>query len=90
MVLDREPNIKKLDFSQFHPLDHMPFTSECRGYYGGGKGHFLLLWEYRWRRRIITHTLCQINHHEWCDGWIKDKMGDRHPVRVCWNCGTQQ
>lgn len=36
-----------LDFSRFHPLDHVVGTLRCRSCYGGIRYHLALLWEYK-------------------------------------------
>ena len=62
------PGGRKLDFSQFHPLDHRPFDERCRSFYGGGVRHLQLWWWYKfdykpdqlWHRWV----LCRLNRHE--------------------------
>lgn len=49
----------KLDFSQFHPLDHWPGTKRCRSFYGGTRKHLSMTWEYR-RRDQVLHPLYSV------------------------------
>jgi len=54
MAWGPEPHeVKHLDFSQFHALDHWPFTAYCRDQYGGGRHHLHLAWEYRRRDQLL-------------------------------------
>lgn len=58
--------IKELDFSIFHPLDHHPFGAECRAWHGGSWNHLKLTWTLRrWPqiRGIAFLLLCRINIH---------------------------
>lgn len=48
----------KLDFSQFHPLDHWPLSKRCREHYGGFRNHVKLVWCYKWN----------------IEGWIKEHI----------------
>jgi hypothetical protein len=79
----------KLDFSQFHPLDHRPLTRRCREHYGGLRRHLWLLWEFHWevptRIKRISHCWLR-NDHCWRpwyrgDGQGGMTYGGRH---CCW------
>jgi hypothetical protein len=48
-----EPIIKTVDFSQFHMLDHWPFTKRCRTFYGGGRRHLWMAWHFRRREQVL-------------------------------------
>lgn len=43
----------KLDFSQFHPLDHWPASKRCMSLPGGPKNHMSLAWQYKWRDKLV-------------------------------------
>lgn len=65
------PNVpppKRLDFSEFHPLDHRPGTAECRNYPGGVRRHVQYEWHFRTGPRIRSflgrHTLCHVGRHD--------------------------
>lgn len=57
----------KLDYSQFHPLDHWPGTGRCRSLPGGTRNHLQLAWDYQRReqalRPIYWLLLCRIGRH---------------------------
>lgn len=60
----------KLDFSQFHPLDHYPWQRRCREFYGGPARHVYLAWTYRYRDRItgllwFRWARCPFGAHRW-------------------------
>jgi hypothetical protein len=39
--------VKEIDFSIFHPLDHWAFSRDCFGWYGGPLQHLRLWWEFQ-------------------------------------------
>lgn len=59
----------RLDFSQYHPLDHWPGTRRCRQHYGGWRGHLSMAWEYRRRDQVVglfaRWTTCLMGRHSW-------------------------
>lgn len=59
----------KFDFSQFHPLDHWPYSPRCHEFYGGGRHHLRLAWDIRRRDEVIgvfaRFTTCLIGNHKW-------------------------
>lgn len=59
----------RLDFSQYHPLDHWPWSPRCHTFYGGGRHHLIIAWQYRRRDEVIgvfaRWTTCFIGHHKW-------------------------
>lgn len=66
---EREVPVENLDFSQFHALDHWPWTRWCREQpYGGGWHHVKSTWQ--WRRRDqwfgwwFKITQCTFGKHE--------------------------
>jgi len=64
----KEPEIKELDFSQFHPLMHRPFSRECFGWYGGPTRHIELWWDYQ-RPDPIGAVLCRLGRHDMTPYW---------------------
>lgn len=52
----------KLDFSEFHPLDHTLFG--CRGYPGGWRQHVAYRWDFQWRDAVRGRTWCRVGRHE--------------------------
>jgi hypothetical protein len=61
------PVIRKLDFSQFHPLDHS--VRNCRGYPGGWRTHLKYRWEFQWEARLRRRLLCPLGRHQWSQWW---------------------
>ncbi len=55
----------KLDFSEFHPLDHSVFS--CYGYPGGVERHLALMWKYQLKDAVGRNTLCRIGIHDYVD-----------------------
>jgi len=39
--------IREIDFSVWHPLDHWAFSSYCWSFHGGGFHHLKLWWEFQ-------------------------------------------
>jgi hypothetical protein len=76
------PEIRELDFSEFHPLDHLPGSARCRELPGGIRNHLAMAWEYKWRREVAVQTLCRIGRHHECNAWQRS----RGEFRSCWNC----
>jgi hypothetical protein len=44
----------RLDFSEFHPLDHWPATARCRSLPGGAVRHLRYAWVFRRREQAMT------------------------------------
>jgi hypothetical protein len=59
--------IKKLDFSQFHPLDHNIFDKECKEWYGGRLNHIKLWWRYQFEPDLVRNTLCRLGLHRFVE-----------------------
>lgn len=57
--------IRDLDFSVYHPLDHHLF--DCVGYPGGRIRHLVLCWEYQLRPELRRLTLCKLGLHSWVE-----------------------
>lgn len=59
----------KLDFSQWHPLDHWPGTRRCREHYGGWRRHLTIAWEFHRRDQVVgwfaRWTTCLMGRHSW-------------------------
>jgi len=87
------PEIRLLDFSEFHPTgDHWPFTPYCRTFYGGGRQHIALAWEYRRRDQLLAPWhwwQCRRGHHRMMDGWRRDRLTmDMVAATWCHYCGA--
>lgn len=61
------PSIK-LDFSEFHPIDHWPGSRYCRSLPGGTRRHLACAWDIKWRERVQAPLywtlLCRIGRHK--------------------------
>ena len=66
--------IKKIDFSQFHPLDHWMLTKRCREMYGGWRTHWKYGWAFKWKDDIRRHTLCLVGIHK-AQQWTRVNTG---------------
>jgi hypothetical protein len=83
------PNIdpKKIDFSQFHPFDHIPGGTRCFALYGGPKQHMKLSWEFYWSSELRRVTLCRIGRHKYVDGWQRKSKDDPwQALTTCRDC----
>lgn len=62
----------RLDFSQWHPLDHWPGTKRCQEHYGGWKHHLVIAWDFHRKDQVISwlwRPLCLFGKHRmqiWC------------------------
>lgn len=65
------PVIKKLDFSDFHPLDHN--LLECRGYPGGRRLHIHYFWTFKHANWLRRNTLCRIGVHDEAMPWYRSQ-----------------
>lgn len=87
--------VLKLDWSEYHPLDHWPFDARCRQFPGGGRRHLGDTWHYRRREQMIKTFIdpfwklinCRRGKHRWQISCFQD--GD-HLVwsAYCWPCDT--
>lgn len=81
----------KLDFSEFHPLDHWCFTRDCAGWHGGWINHIKLWWEYQ-APDPVGRLMCLAGFHDitpyWHYGKGEDPTKDKPPsgewCRRCW------
>lgn len=67
MTENSPPEIKSLDFSEFHPLDHSVWR--CTGFPGGRKRHLHYRWDFQWRDRLRSWTLCRLGRHRPVQWW---------------------
>jgi hypothetical protein len=80
-----KPNIdpSKLDFSEFHPLDHSPGGRRRRQLPGGLRNHLHLAWTFKWSEQLRRATLCRMGRHHWCTGWTL-RLGECRICSGCW------
>lgn len=69
--------VEKLDFSQWHPLDHHWWSPICPTFHGGRRNHFELWYDYQ-RPRPIQTVKCWLGRHEWVEFW----RGKANPASV--------
>lgn len=81
---DRPPEIRKLDFSQFHPLDHSVLA--CRGYPGGRRRHLAYRWEFQVRDQVLRWVLCPFRRHRWVTWW----RGQQEDGVTCARCEKER
>lgn len=74
--------IRELNFSQFHALDHVPGSPYCWTQYGGLRIHLKYGWDLRWRGWI----LCPLGRHRWAN-W-RNHLGDTSVQ--CWFCAKDK
>lgn len=75
------PKIEKIDFSEFHPLDHN--LLQCRGYPGGWRTHLKFRWEFFVAPALERQTFCRIGRHRrYGDAW----HGQEYLGRQCGAC----
>lgn len=84
--------IKKLDFSQFHPLDHWPWQRRCWSrkvqygwetqFYGGPIHHMKLAWEFKWREQVLYRPLHTFGIHRFVT-WHSDAKGYQTICEFC-------
>jgi|SRR6266699_2385542 len=88
----------KLDFSQFHPLDHWPWERRCWSkeiqpgwetpFYGGPRHHLKIAWEYKYRDYLLIHLhknlLCHFGKHYMMKGW---NPHEQEYFESCLACG---
>jgi hypothetical protein len=78
------PDTKRLDFSQFHPLDH--YLWQCTGYPGGHRRHLAYRWEFEWRHRLRSRTLCRLGRHSPVQWW---RRYDGKSWSACAHCDKE-
>lgn len=98
------PDIRRFDFSVFHPQDHRAWDDRCRTLPGGGRRHLRDWWDYRFEYRpdlLVGRLACRLlRRHDYRDSWhahqatAAQKAGlERRPMfydgrQCCW-CGAQ-
>lgn len=87
--------IRHIDFSEFHPLDHS--LIKCRGYPGGRRRHLEFSWDFIWKDRVRGQTVCRVGFHDF-QVWHKASPGptfgqpvvhDEIERVVCGGCGRE-
>ena len=73
----------KLDFSQFHPLDHFPASRRCRSLPGGWRNHLKMAWDFKWSRELAYYTRCKLGYHRYGRAWQQSR-GDFRACVWCW------
>jgi hypothetical protein len=74
----------KLDFSQFHPLDHSVWA--CRDYPGGRRTHLAYRWDFQWSGTVKRWTLCLLGKHEPVKWHPGPRCPDQAIHTACGNC----
>lgn len=80
------PDVRELDFSIYHPLDHDWWKPVCRTFYGGVLRHWQLWWDYRsfWAEGVLQRRIfCPFGRHQWITAYKRDGTPTRS---FCWNC----
>jgi hypothetical protein len=76
----------RLDFSQFHPLDHRPAGSRCRSLPGGTRNHLRLAWQFHRREQALAPLyrliLCPLGRHAE-QVWYRDNEDGTQTVMPC-------
>jgi hypothetical protein len=95
------PDIRRLDFSLFHPQDHRAFDARCRRLPGGGPRHLRDWWDYRFEYRpdlIKGRLACRLlKRHDYRESWHAHKATPAEKAglerrrmfydgRSCWVC----
>ncbi len=80
----------KLDFSQFHPLDHWPGSAYCRSLPGGTRQHLHLAWVFRRREQVLAPVykllLCHIGRHAEQVWYQRQEDGTQKVMPSCRYC----
>jgi hypothetical protein len=83
--------VKRIDMSQFHMLDHWPFTKECRSFYGGGLRHLWLAWHFQRRQQVLRPVwrlfCCPWGRHHEELRRFTNREGKEHAEVGCVACG---
>jgi hypothetical protein len=78
----------KLDFSQYHPLDHS--IRQCSGYPGGRRRHLSHRWQFQIRERLTVAWKHATFRHEWQPFAAKDKVSGEWLYFVdCAGCAAE-
>ena len=65
------PEIKSIDFSEFHPLDHS--LLRCSNYAGGRRRHLDYWWTYQGEPGLRARTLCLVGLHRPTQVWSRQR-----------------
>ncbi len=81
----------KLNFDQFHPLDHRPGDARCRAHFGGWKHHLRLAWDYHRKDQVLRplrrSLFCKLRQHRWEVWYSNNRDGQPSKVHpVCKDC----
>ena len=83
------PEIKRIDFSEAHFLDHKPW--QCRQYEyakGGWRTHLQYEWEFRTGPRWRAATKCRVGWHREAQWWERGQDGRPDLTYLgCIDCG---
>lgn len=79
--------IRELDFSQAHFLDHSLWTcgSHPETQTGGRRRHIAYAWDFLWKPQLFAWTLCRIGRHKPVKGW-RGRRSDASIFIACANC----
>lgn len=69
----------RIDFSQFHSMDHWICSAECFAQYGGPWNHFKLWWELRFVPWVYANTLCRFGRHYVVPYWKGEHVFEDDP-----------
>jgi hypothetical protein len=86
------PNLAgtRLDFSEFHPLDHGVWEARCGELPGGRRRHIDLQWTYVVRPAVYAATSCRLGRHNPGQAWERGSGGDRQVTwTLCVHCGRR-
>lgn len=70
-----------LDFSEFHPLDHLPW--QCGGLPGGWRKHVALAWEFKWHPWLVAQTACRLGRHQMINWFAQDGTFANRSCEYC-------
>jgi hypothetical protein len=89
-TVNEPPDMRELDFSRFHPLDHYPLgcwrRNKLEPIYGKTWTHVKHAWAYKWKQQLRSATTCQAGiGHRYSAGWYRDGgEWKRMPERCIW------
>ena len=78
---------KRIDFSQFHPLDHGIIA--CKGYPGGRRTHLRYRWEFQKKDAIWAATMCKVGWHKPRQIWTRGGGHGPRTWTACIACGER-
>lgn len=86
----------KLDFSQFHPIDHLPFSERCKSLYPkglkAGIHHIRMAWDIKWRDDYWQGKfLCHLGLHRYQKVWYRRSVEEPWKTSIdCRGCYKPQ